>query len=97
MSSTLEGYQLISGSPGRSIGLMNKGYNAAMHNGNSYWCECGAWSGYNGGIAGAGGTVTTGYLDLYIRYPDIIMKESDDEDLTAFYNNGVLSKQLIEI
>ena len=96
LSSTLSGYQLISGNPGRTIGIMNKGAYAAMHNGNSYWCQCGAYSGYNGGIAGASGTVTTGYFDLYVRLFGPIIKGAD-ANLCQFYENSIVAKEIIEI
>ncbi len=96
LSSTLSGYQLISGSPGRTIGIMNKGFAAAMHNGNSFWCECGAYSGYNGGIAGASGAVTTGYFDLYVRMFGPTIKGAD-ANLCQFYENAIVAKEIIEI
>ena len=95
-SSTCTGYSLISGSPGRNIGLMNKGTYAAMHNGNSWWCACGSWSDYGGGIPGFGGKVKSGYIDLYIRVNTPKIKGAL-ENLTFFYKNSILNHQLLEI
>ena len=96
-SNTLSGYVLISGSPGRNIGLMNKGTQACFHNGNGWWCACGSYTQYSGGIPGFGGVVTTGYMDLYVRVNDIQKLKGLQENRTAFYKDSILTNQLIEI
>lgn len=94
ISSTLTGYQLISGAPPRSVGLMNKGSYGCFHNGGSWWCCCGSYSVYSGGIPGFFGIVTTGYLDLYIRIPDVKML---NDNKAIFHINNIQTNQLIEI
>lgn len=68
-ASTVTGYQLISQTmnPNRSFGLKCNGSYAVFHNGSTWWCACGAFSAFNNGIPGFGGTVLTGYIDLYVR------------------------------
>ena len=95
LTSTATGYTLISGSPGRTVSLMNKGTNGAMHNGATWWCCCGSYTAYQGGIPGFCGVVKSGYIDLYIRIPDEMMK-GNFENFVKFYRNSILSTQLIE-
>jgi hypothetical protein len=76
---------------------MNKGHSACLHNGNVWWCACGSWTDYGGGIPGFGNKVTTGYLDLYIRISDIEELKGFQENKAAFYKDSILSNQIIEI
>lgn len=60
-------------------------------NGN-WWGSVGCWTDWNGGIPGFGGaTVTTGYVDLYLRI------DNTNVDLASFGINNISAKQLIEI
>jgi len=93
-SSTLSGYQLISGSPPRSCGLMNKNTYGCFHNGGTWWCCCGSYTAYQGGIPGFSGIVTTGYIDFYVRVPDVKMI---NEDKAILHSDNIQSKQIIEI
>lgn len=94
-SSTLSGYSVISGSPARPCGLMNKGTYAAMHNGSAWWVACGSYTAFQGGIPGVAGIVTTGYLDLYIRIPDEILKGTLS-DFLKMYKKSIIGNQMIE-
>ena len=96
LSSTLSGYELISGSPGRDIGLMNKGTYGCFHNGSTWWCCCGSYSAHSGGIPGFGGTVTSGYLDLYIKIPFDILN-SDISEQAKFFKKSIVTNQLLEV
>ncbi len=96
LSSTCTGYAVISGNPPRDCGLMNKGTYAAMHNGASWWCACGSWSNYNGGIPGFGGTVKSGYLDLYVRKFGPIIKGATEKQC-SFYEKTILTNKILEI
>ena len=95
ISSTLSGYTLISGSPGRTVGLMNKGTYGCFHNGGSWWCCCGSYTGYQGGIPGFNGVVKSGYLDLYIRISEEMLKGEIGDNL-KFFKKSILSAQIIE-
>ena len=68
-ASTVSGYELVSQTtnPNRSFGLLRNGSYAVFHNGSTWWCACGSVSDFNGGIPGFGGTVLSGYLDLYVK------------------------------
>lgn len=94
-SSTITGYSLISGSPGRSVGLKTNGAYAAMHNGDTWWCACGSYTAFNGGIPGFFGTVTTGYLDIYVRL--VGPSASGIDDIARIYANTISGNQVIEI
>lgn len=60
-----------------------------MHNGGSWWVCCGSFTAYNGGIPGAGTTVTTGYMDLYARYESLNYEVGDPiYDDSGFRNDG---------
>ena len=93
-ASTVTGYKLISqtNDPGRSFGLKNNGSYAVFHNGSTWWCACGSWSVFNEGIPGFGGTVLTGYLDLYVRADKVTLPAGYTElqyvqsDGTAYIN-----------
>ena len=95
-SSTATGYQLISGNPPRDCGLMNKNTYGAFHNGNSWWCCCGCYTAYQGGIPGFTGIVTTGYTELYIRIPDGMIKGYVDGD-AKFFKQSINARQFKEI
>lgn len=93
-ASTVTGYKLISQTidAGRNFGLKNNGSYAVFHNGNTWWCACGSWSAFNNGIPGFGGTVLTGYLDLYVRVDKVTLPAGYTElqyvqsDGTAYIN-----------
>ncbi len=93
-SSTLSGYQLISGSPPRSCGLMNKNSYGAFHNGASWWCCCGSYTDYGGGIPGFSDKITSGRLRFYIRIPDV---STIYEDNVIFFKDNIQNNNLIEI
>lgn len=95
LSSTLSGYTLISGSSSQTGGLMNKGTYGAMHNGNTWWNCCGSYTKYSGGIPGFTGIIKSGYLDLYIKIPEEILKGDIDKNLKIF-KKSILSNQFIE-
>lgn len=91
------GYTLISGSPGRTVGLRKDGSTYAVcHNGDSWWCACGSWSAFSGGIPGFFDAVTTGYMDLYVRVPDVVMRGATTGQ-AAMYNSSSLANQFLEI
>ena len=95
LSSTLSGYTLISGSAPYGAGLMNKGNYGCFHNGNTWWCCCGSYTSYNGGIPGFTGVIKSGYLDLYIRIPQEMLKGNIGA-FTKFFSKSILSTQFIE-
>lgn len=95
LSSTLSGYTVISGTSTKSWGLMNKGTYGCFHNGASWYCCCGSWSAYSGGIPGFEGIVTTGYLDLYIKIPADNLKGNID-NICEFFPKSIKTNQLIE-
>ena len=64
-------------------------------NGSSWWCCCGAYIGYQGGIPGFKGIVKSGYLNLYIRITNDILKGNIDNFL-KFFKKSILSTQIIE-
>ena len=74
--------------------LLNKNSNAAMHNGSTWWCACGSYTAYNGGIPGFFDTVTTGRLRFYIRIPDVKLLP---ENKVMFFNDNIQNNNLIEI
>ena len=95
LSSTLSGYTLISGSTTSNGGLMNKGTYGCFHNGNTWWNCCGSYTAYSGGIPGFTGIVKSGYLDLYIRIPEDVLK-GNIEDFLKFFKKSILSTQFLE-
>ena len=64
-------------------------------NGDSWWCCCGCYVAYQGGIPGFTGTVKTGYLDLYVKIPNEMIK-GNIADFVKFYAKSILTNQLIE-
>lgn len=68
-ASTISGFESIknTNSSPKMIGLKNNNAYATFHNGSSWWCACGCYSAYLGGIPGFGDVVKSGYLDLYAR------------------------------
>ena len=100
LTSTITGKTIISGSVVHNEGLKNNGTNAAMHNGNAWWCACGCWTPYQGGIPGFNGVITTGYLKLYVRIPESIFNDTISggfDNFLKFYQKTILANQLIEI
>ena len=102
LTSTITGKTTISGSVAHNEGLKTTGSYAAMHNGNSWWCACGSWTPYQGGIPGFNGIVKTGYIKLYIKVPNSIFNDVIKGNLTfnntaKFYNKTIFGNQIIEI
>ena len=96
-SSSITGFTVISGSGTYfNRGLLTNGNYGAMHNGNTWWCCCGSYTAYQGGIPGMNGVVTTGCLDLYIRITQDIFK-NPESDLFSIYETGYVQNELIEI
>ena len=97
IDTTPSGFQLISGSSSYlSPGLVaNTGHGCFDMNGDSWWCCCGCYTAYQGGIPGFTGTVKTGYLDLYIKIPNEMIK-GNIADFVKFYAKSILTNQLIE-
>ena len=94
---SIAGYTLISGSPGRTVGLRKDGSTYAVcHNGATWWCACGCWTAFSGGIPGFFDTVTTGYMDLYVRVPGVVMRGVTTGQ-AAMYNSSSLANQFLEI
>ena len=75
----------------RLIGLKHNGSSAYMHNGSSWWCAVGAWNRYNGGIPGFLDTVTSGYLDFYMRIDSGTYGNSKIYDVSGNKNDGTLN------
>jgi len=96
LTSSVTGYTVISGSPARDCKLRNNGSMAAMHNGSAWWVACGSYTAYQGGIPGVAGVVTTGYLDLYIRIPDAMLKGTLADNV-KFYEKSIAGKQILEV
>ena len=98
-SSVIRGFQAISGpnSDGHFIGLLSNGQKGAIHNGDAWWCCCGSYTQRSQGLPGFGGNVTTGSLDLYIRVGPKTMKGAQTNSPFSIYEDGVLSKNIIEI
>lgn len=93
-TSTITGVQIVSAGTApasRLIGLKNNGSNAYMHNGASWWCAVGSWKSYNGGIPGFSDTVTTGYLDFYMRVVSGAYGNNVIYDSSGDKNNGTLA------
>ena len=96
-SSSITGFTVISGSGTYfNRGLLTNGNYGAMHNGNTWWCCCGSYTAYQGGIPGMNGVVTTGSLDLYIRITQDIFKNPEN-GLFSIYETGYVQNELIEI
>ena len=75
-------------------GIYIKGGNARLciadgTNGD-WWGAIGSWTAYHGGIPAhpTGGTVTTGYIDLYIRVDNVNIDGSTEYDCSGFCNNA---------
>lgn len=68
-ASTIAGFEKIKNTNNseRLIGLKSTNSYAAFHNGSSWWCACGSYTAYQGGIPGFGSVVKSGYLDLYAK------------------------------
>lgn len=98
LSSTIQGYNLISGAwyNPTGNGLKTDNTKSAMHNSNVWWGACGCYTSYNGGIPGYSFVITNGYLELYIKIPEEILKGNFDGFL-KFYKKSILATQLLEI
>lgn len=96
------GYQSISGSASHmASGLATDGTHGCFDiNGNNWWCCCGCYTPYTvdsqTGIPGFNGLVTTGYLELYIRIPDEMLKGYVDGD-AKFFKQSINARQFKEI
>ena len=96
------GYQSISGSASHmASGLATDGTHGCFDiNGNNWWCCCGCYTPYTvdsqTGIPGFNGLVTTGYLELYIRIPDEMIKGYVDGD-AKFFKQSINARQFKEI
>lgn len=68
-ASTIAGFEKIKNTNNsqRLLGLKNNNAYATFHNGSSWWCACGSYTAYQGGIPGFGDIVKSGYLDLYAK------------------------------
>lgn len=68
-ASTITGFESIKNTNNseRLIGLKNTNAYATFHNGSSWWCACGCYTAYQGGIPGFVYVVKSGYLDLYAK------------------------------
>lgn len=69
-ASTCTGYQLVSqtNNPNRNFGIsFGPTGNCLFSNKTAWWCACGCWTAYQGGIPGFNNVVTSGYMDLYIN------------------------------
>jgi hypothetical protein len=97
-TSTATGFQLLSGTANKlTDGLANEGTHGCFDiAGSNWWCCCGAYSQYQSGVPGFGGTVTSGSIDLYIRITQDIFK-NPESDLFSIYENGYVQNELIEI
>lgn len=97
-TSTATGFQLLSGTANKlTDGLANEGTHGCFDiAGSNWWCCCGAYSQYQSGVPGFGGTVTSGSLDLYIRITQDIFK-NPESDLFSIYETGYVQNELIEI
>jgi hypothetical protein len=51
----------------QTIGLVHQSTRTHFDNKSSWWCACGCYTAYQGGIPGFVNVVKTGYVDLYIR------------------------------
>ena len=71
-AATVTGYTLVSQTmnPNRSFGLVHQTSRTHFDNKATWWCACGAYSAYNGGIPGFRDVVKSGYIDLYVRIDD---------------------------
>ena len=95
LSSTITGKTIISGSVTYNQGLKTNGRYAAMHNGSTWWCACGSYTAYSGGIPGFNVVIKSGYLDLYIRISEEMLKGEIGDNLKIF-KKSILSTKIIE-
>ncbi len=88
-ASTIAGFESIknTNSSSRMIGLKNTNAYATFHNGSLWWCACGTYTAYQGGIPGFGDVVKSGYLDLYAK-ARIGHLPNDYEELEYITFNG---------
>ena len=96
-TTTATGYTLIQGNPTHlSPGLVLSGgtHGCIDIYGSDWWCCCGCYTAYQGGIPGFMDVIKSGYLDLYIKINNSVILNKTQ---TAFYSNKVETNQLIEI
>lgn len=88
-ASTIAGFEKIKNTNNseRLIGLKSTNSYATFHNGSAWWCACGSYTAYQGGIPGFGDIVKSGYLDLYAK-ARIGHLPNDYEELEYITFNG---------
>ncbi len=97
-TSSATGFSLVSGAASHlTNGLANAGTNGCFDiSGSTWWCCCGAYDTYQGGIPGFNGVVTTGYMRLWVKLPDEVVKGTAD-DIAKFFKRSVYSKHFCEV
>lgn len=88
-ASTITGFESIKNTSNSSylVGLKHNGNYSVFHNGDTWWCACGCYSVYQGGIPGFGNVIKSGYLDLYAK-AKIGHLPKDYEELDYITFNG---------
>lgn len=95
-SSSVTGFTAITGSGGNFTGLqLDTRHGCMSHAGSTWWCCCGAFTQYNGGIPGFGGTVTSGCLDLYIRVRSGEVSGAES-GTAAIYKEAITATEFVE-
>lgn len=96
--SSATGFSIVSGAASHlTNGLANAGTNGCFDiSGSNWWCCCGAYETYQGGIPGFNGVVTTGYLKLWVKLPDEVVKGSAD-DIAKFFKKSVYARHFYEV
>lgn len=98
-TSSATGFQLVSGTAQYlTAGLANAGTHGCfdVDDANKWWCCCGCYEAYQGGIPGFNGVITTGYIELFVKIPEEIIKGYTSGD-TKFFNQSIISNKFKEI
>ena len=97
-TSSATGFSLVSGTASYlTAGLANAGTKGCFDiSGSTWWCCCGAYNQYKGGVPGFNGVVTTGYLRLWVKLPDEVVKGSAD-DIAKFFKRSVYARHFYEV
>jgi hypothetical protein len=97
-TSSVTEFSLVSGTASYlTAGLANAGTNGCFDiSGSTWWCCCGAYNRYNGGIPGFNGVITTGYLRLWVKLPDEVVKGSAD-NIAKFFKRSVYARHFYEV
>lgn len=98
-TSSATGFLLVSGTAQYlTAGLANAGTHGCfdVDDANKYWCCCGSYSTYQDGVPGFTGVVTTGYIELFIRIPEELVKGYVDSE-TKFFSQSIVSGKFKEI